>query len=466
MTLDQLVVGPMPLTESRFDVPEGLVAVILQNGRAVGVRDSGRVGGLWNRVTLSERRLPWTGNLQYMLFSLAPMFVRLTERDIPLDDGSYICAIADVRATPLWATRPSTLLDIVRERGIVADEYRLAANASLQADFRALIRASLMHTGHGDVLTTIDNREVIVSRDGRGLLSISEILDVQFERDAHVEALDDLRRGFAIEAEQARIEEQLFELRSGLELARADLQSQIGARSMLSLAQAHQAASDIYAVPAWAMAYPDQLASTRERHQSLVTALLTEYADVVPLLAESMETTPDGVLRAVLGLDLWAQRPTQLESASLNATSHVQRWGFSERARAFVARFHPELTLVGAALAHTAGGPHLIGISQGGTKTPDDGALFLAPALDDPVETAAGVFEVVGRRLGLHFDLDATSIDNSWIIKIAGVTLAHEAADERGPGKPSTDAETIGPILAAIAEILDGATPAMTLQVE
>lgn len=463
MGLDQLAVGPTQLAESRFDVPEGYFAVVLQNGRAVGVQDSGRVGGLWNSVSLSERRLPWTGTLQYMLFAASPLHVDLVERDVPLGDGSLITVRADVRATPAWSRSPSALLEIVRERGIVAEEYRLAASASLQADFRALIRASLMDTGHGDVFTTVDNRDAIGGRESRGIVAISEILDVQFDRDPHVAALDELQRGFAIQAEQARIDEQLFELRSGLDLARAELQSRIDSTSMLSVAQAHQAAAEIYGVPAWAMAYPEQLASARERHQTMVASLLTEYADVIPLMAESMGTTPDGVLRAVLGMDLWGQQPRQLAPLpeSRNAS---QSWGFSDRARTFLEQLDSQPKLQGAAVASTPTGSYLLGLL--GEEPPPEGeaVLLLSRASDDQVETAAGMFEVVGRRLGLRFEIDASIEEGRWAIRVVNITQAPDSASAE-LGEMSTGADSVGAFLAAIAEILGGATPPVALQV-
>ncbi|MER7247639.1 hypothetical protein [Kribbella sp. NPDC000426] len=459
MDITTLVTGPYPLDQRTFDVPEATFAVVLLNGKAWDVRTPGRTGGVWSMLFNRGRALPAVGNVQYLLFQASPVAVTVVENDVRLADGARVEAVADILAQPVWASNPAQLLEIVRTYGLNTTAYVAAATASLQADFRALLRAAVDGEEHATLHAGRDARDTLRPGGERGVMQVLEVLDIRFTRDAQVVALEDLERQFEIEAAQARAEADLFSLQRGLAIARAELANDIGSRQALSAADTDRLVGEMYGIPAWAVAFPDQYAAERERHQQLLSNLLTEYSDVLPLFAELFDEDPRDVLAQLATGGLTTPSTTGTSSAAQNAgmdssqeaTSQLEpkatgpRWNVEPSVQRRLDLVIPEIPVVGVApaviwnetreltivVAHAESGARE-GLRNSDTTLSGGRLLDVLIVVDRPDKIAV-VTDIVGYIGGVtatEIALDISDQPDKSIVRVSSVSSTRVVDDQ------------------------------------
>ena len=378
MALETLVSGPHPIEGRRLDVPEGYIAAILLNGQFWSVRTPGRAGGIWRLLFDQDKALPSWGNLQYLLFQSSPLTVSLQDLDVALEDGTRVAVEADLQARPVWGVHPGHLHEVVRTYGVDPANYISAAAASLRADFKVLVRGATGHLDHSTLHAATDARGLLQTGSSKGLLSIIDVLNVNFSRDATEEAIEDVRRRFRVASEQSRQEEALFNVASGLEFARQNLESELHQRRTISRAETDRIAGEIYGVSAWSVAHPSEHFAERARGQKLLSDLLTEYSDVIPMFADLFGQDPRDVIYSLIRGEV----PSHDASQGATSSAHL-RWTQAPSATAILEQAMPNLEVRGSALTESpfnAQDVLILGIAGAGLSRPQ---ILRAPVLTE-----------------------------------------------------------------------------------
>jgi hypothetical protein len=319
------VSGPTSLTGSRsFNVTVGTHTVLLVNGKPrETVYAAGRNGGIIN--LFGDRRVPQFGDLQIMVFRSAVDVTRLASADVRLADGATITVSADLEVKPAWEANDSLLLKWVERYGANAGTIEHAAEAALDADFAAIVTSSLGQLTHDQVHSIADKRSLLKSAGcPTGLLAIDKILNVTCSEDRHARAAHDTRRELIVAQAEAEADEVRFRLGQELDALRAMHANRIGAihtqgELALERARAHNTAiinaavAALYGLNPVDVAYPEVHADRQRILAETVRSVLTENADMLPLLAELGESSPAGFLQqmfsAATGPAPTARRP-------------------------------------------------------------------------------------------------------------------------------------------------------------
>jgi hypothetical protein len=307
------VSGPAPLTDARhFNVTVGTHIVLLVNGRPRDtVYTAGRNGGIIN--LFGERRVPQFGDLQTMTFRSA-VDVKSARTDTRLADGATIAVSADLQVKPAWTANERLLLTWVERYGANAATIERAADAALDADFAAMVTSTFRKLNHDQVHATTDKRSLLaVSAGPSGLLAIDQVLNVTCTRDPHAETAHNTLRNATVvapaEAEAAQIR---FNLSRELDVLRAQHANDLAAirvNGELAFERAraantaiiNRAVAELYGLNPADVAYPQTHMDRQRILAETVRSVLTENADMLPLLAELGGTHPAGFLQQMFG---------------------------------------------------------------------------------------------------------------------------------------------------------------------
>jgi hypothetical protein len=286
----------------------GTHVVLLVNGRPwETVYAAGRNGGIIN--LLGDRRVPSFGDLQTLTFRSA-VDVKSASTDTRLADGATITVAADLQVKPAWTGNERMLLTWVERYGASATTIERAADAALTADFGTVVTSTFRKLNHDQVHATADKRSLLGST-GRpsGLLAIDQVLNVSCTRDRHAEEAHNIGRDATVvaaaEAEAARIR---FNLSRSLDVLRAEHANELaGIRAQGELAfdraraanaaLINRAVAELYGLNPADVAYPQMHMDRQRILAETVRSVLTEYADMLPLLAELGGTHPGGFLQ-------------------------------------------------------------------------------------------------------------------------------------------------------------------------
>ena len=307
------VSGPTPLTDSRhFNVTVGTHVVLLVNGRPRdAVYAAGRNGGVVN--IFGDRRVPQFGDLQILTFR-SSVDVESVSSDVRLVDGATITVAADLQVKPAWTGNERILLAWVERYGANPATIERAASAALDADFRTMVTSTFRKLNHQQVHAAADKRSLLAPpARPSGLLAIDQVLNATCTRDQHAEAAHNTLRDATVvapaEAEAAQLR---FNLSRDLDVLRAEHANDltgIRARGELAFERAraantaiiNRAVAELYGLNPADVAYPQTHTDRQRILAETVRSVLTENADMLPLLAELGETHPAGFLRQMFG---------------------------------------------------------------------------------------------------------------------------------------------------------------------
>lgn len=291
------VTGPNILTERKFNVMTGTYVVLLVNGRPrEKVYTAGRVGGIIHLV--DDNRVPLTGELKTMVFNSAVSVPTLKCADVRLADGATIAVSADVEVMPAWAARTRLLLDWIDRYGANAASIEQHAKAALDGDFASLVRSSFGPLTHVKVYSVADKRSLLKSTGhATGLLAIDRILNVICTRDEHAERAHSFDREGLVVVSEANLEtlrfkagQQLAEMRAlhANTLAAISTDGEIAIARKRAEAEAliNRAVAGLYGISPAEAAFPQLLTERQRIELETVRSVLTENADMLPLLAE------------------------------------------------------------------------------------------------------------------------------------------------------------------------------------
>lgn len=480
-SIDGLVAGPFSVTDRRLTVDEASYAVIFHNGAAWGVRSAGRSGG-WTRLFSDDRSLPVIGQVSYLTFRTSPFIFTAIERGFRLADGSRVDVQARLQVEPVWRADPSQLMDVARTYGPHHREYVSAARHSLQADFRSLLRAAAGELDHQYIHSVSDSRDILRSTKGRSVVQIAQVIDIEFSNDETVVQMEELQRQFAVAAAQTQYDVQMLNLTSALEVARANLDQSLARSTALSTAETHRLAGDLYGVPAWALAHPSDYNAAAARRDGLLASLLTEYADVIPFLAESVGGTAHDVLRLVAGIDAapasgldapngTRRAPTVSETSSIPALPPTSRprWTTDRRISEAISDYLADgVEVVGSAAGPGGNRSAEVAIvvtdgpsGQDGTSRMSlaSGDLTLVCVSDTPEKSDVVVSALgnIGVLTGHRFDVE---IRDDGSARSVVITAVHNMGD------PAPDAvNQLGAWLSTLTTLLDNTYPTLRLEV-
>ena len=302
------VTGPITLTERRFNVTVGTYVVLLVNGKPrETVYTTGRNGGIIN--LFGDRRVPPFGELQTLVFDSAVDVPRLDCANVRLADGATITVSVDVEVKPAWEANNTLLLEWVERYGANPARIERHAKTALDGDFAAVVTSSFSRLTHDQVHSAADKRTLLKST-GRptGLLAIDKILNVTCTEDQHARAAHDTRRSVIVDAAQAEADQIRFELGQQLDALRALHANRIAAiraDGELGLERAHahnravinRAVAALYGLNPADVAYPQVHADRQRILAETVRSVLTENADMLPLLAELDRSSTAGFLQ-------------------------------------------------------------------------------------------------------------------------------------------------------------------------
>lgn len=307
------VSGPTPLTDSRhFNVTVGTHVVLLVNGRPRdAVYAAGRNGGVVN--IFGDRRVPQFGDLQILTFR-SSVDVESVSCDVRLADGATITVAADLQVKPAWTGNERILLTWVERYGANPATIERATSAALDADFRTMATSTFRKLNHQQVHAAADKRSLLAPpARPSGLLAIDQVLNATCTRDQHAEAAHNTLRDATVvapaEAEAAQLR---FNLSRELEVLRAEHANDltaIRARGELAFERAraantaiiNRAVAELYGLNPADVAYPQTHTDRQRILAETVRSVLTENADMLPLLAELGETHPASFLRQMFG---------------------------------------------------------------------------------------------------------------------------------------------------------------------
>jgi hypothetical protein len=291
------VTGPNILTERKFNVMTGTYVVLLVNGRPrEKVHTAGQVGGIIHLV--DDNRVPLTGELKTMVFNSAVSVPTLKCADVRLADGATIAVSADVEVMPAWAARTRLLLDWIDRYGANAASIEQHAKAALDGDFASLVRSSFGPLTHVKVHSVADKRSLLRSAShATGLLAIDRILNVTCTRDEHAERAHGFDREGLVVVSEANLEtlrfkvgQQLAEMRAlhanTLAAISADGEIAIARKRAEAEALINRAVAAFYGISPAEAAFPQLLTQRQRIELETVRSVLTQNADMLPLLAE------------------------------------------------------------------------------------------------------------------------------------------------------------------------------------
>lgn len=306
------VSGPEAITGARrFNVTEGTSVVLLVNGRIQDkVYKAGRNGGLVNLFS-EDRSVPQFGDLSLLTFRHAVDVNHRAYADVRLVDDSMITVEADFEVCPAWKANDSLLLTWIRRYGANPATIEQAAERALDSDFESIVRASLNHLTHDQVQAATDKRRLLkVFPQPSGLLAIDHLLRVTCTEDPHVREVRDLQHSTMVDKAQAEAEEIRFQLGRRLEFMRASHANEIdrvrtegeldlGKLRAVSEVTINQALAAAYGVSPADVAYPGVYQDRQKVIAEAVRSVLTENADVLPLLVELSNGNPVQFLTAM-----------------------------------------------------------------------------------------------------------------------------------------------------------------------
>lgn len=306
------VSGPEAMTGARrFNVTEGTSVVLLVNGRAQEkVYKAGRNGGLVNLFS-EDRNVPQFGDLSLITFRHAVDVNHRAHADVRLADGSMITVEADFEACPAWKANDSLLLTWIQRYGANPATIEQAAERALDSDFESIVRASLSHLTHDQVQTATDKRSLLkVFPQPSGLLAIDHLLRVTCTEDLHVREVRDLQHSIMVDRARAEAEEIRFQLGQRLEFMRAShandidrvrTEGELGLRNLRALSEVtiNQALAAAYGISPADVAYPGVYQDRQKVIAEAVRSVLTENADILPLLVELSDGNPAQFLTAM-----------------------------------------------------------------------------------------------------------------------------------------------------------------------
>lgn len=306
------VSGPEDLTGVRsFNVTEGTSVVLLVNGRAQDkVYKAGRNGGFVNLFS-ENRNVPQFGELSLLTFRHAVDVSHRTHTDVRLADGSTISVEADFEVSPAWKAQDSLLLTWIRRYGANPATIEQAADRALDSDFESIVRASLSRLTHDQVHGAADKRSLLkIMPQPSGLLAIDHLLRVTCTEDPHVREVRALQHGIMVDHARAEAEGIRFQLSQRLELMRASHANDIdrvraegelglGKLKALSEVTINQALAAAYGISPADVAYPGVYQDRQRVIAEAVRSVLTENADILPLLVELSNGDPAQFLAAM-----------------------------------------------------------------------------------------------------------------------------------------------------------------------
>jgi len=274
------VTGPFELAKRRLIVQSPQVAVIFRNGVPWGVEGPGRkgpfVGGL-----------PLTGEITYMLFDPAPYTESVEVPDLRLADGGRVAVTVQVHVVPNWGSDDAALLELAKTYGTQATRYIQASDVDLRSALQAELRRALSHLDHGLVTTREDARDLIsVGKISGALVTVQRVLSLTVKRDPHFDTIEDVHRTAELERARLEVEQTLLTVRHTLETVRVQFESAVERHRRLSSAETDSIVANIYGVLPWAVAHPEFEASARGVREQMFASLVTEYADVLPYMAQ------------------------------------------------------------------------------------------------------------------------------------------------------------------------------------
>lgn len=338
------VTGPTPLTDSRhFNVTVGTHVVLLINGRPrERVYTAGRNGGIIN--LFGDRHVPLTGNLATLEFRSAVDVAKLVSADVRLADGATVTVTADLEVKPAWEANDRLLLEWVNRYGANSATIESAARTALDGDFAAVAISSLGPLTHHVVHATADKRSLLKS-PGRptGLLGIDKILNVRCTQDPHALAAHNTRRETIVNAAQAEADRFRFELTRELDALRADHANRldsIRAAGQLGLDRArarnqaliNQAVAAYYSLTPAEVAYPQLLADRQRAMVETMRDVLTEHADMLPLLAEYSGSGPAGFVQHMFSAAATPPTPGRPSSTASSTAGQARTAATATRA--------------------------------------------------------------------------------------------------------------------------------------
>lgn len=306
------VSGPEAMTgPRRFNVTEGTSVVLLVNGKAQDkVYKAGRNGGLVNLFS-EDRNVPQFGDLSLLTFRHAVDVNHRAHADVRLADGSMITVEADFEVRPEWKANDSLLLTWIRRYGANPATIEQAAERALDSDFESIVRASLNHLTHDQVQAAPDKRSLLkVFPQPSGLLAIDHLLRVTCTEDPHVREVRDLQHSIMVDKARAEAEEIRFRLGQRLEFMRASHANDIdrvraegeldlGKLRTLGEVAINQALAAAYGISPADVAYPGVYQDRQKVIAEAVRSVLTENADILPLLVELSNGNPAQFLTAM-----------------------------------------------------------------------------------------------------------------------------------------------------------------------
>jgi hypothetical protein len=303
------VTGPTTIAERKFNVTVGTYVILLVNGRPrETVYTTGRNGGIVN--LFGDRRVPQLGVLQTLVFDSAVDVPRLNCARVRLADGATISVAADVEVKPAWEAKNSLLLEWVNRYGANPARIEQNAKAALDGDFATAVAASFSRLSHAQVHAAADKRTLLrVTGRPTGLLAIDRILNVTCTEDPQVALAHQVRHeARTVAPAQAEADRVGLELGHQLDALRAVYGNRIAAihaDGELGLARAraqneviiNRAVAALYGLSPAEVAFPQVYADRQRILAQTVQSVLTENADMLPLLAELDRSSTAGFLR-------------------------------------------------------------------------------------------------------------------------------------------------------------------------
>jgi hypothetical protein len=288
-----IVSGPFSLTSGPLIVYEPKIALLLKNG-------------VVDRVLLPGKHSKWTdvpirGELKYLLFDPTPFDLTLTMAGVRTMDGGKVDLEVDVHVEPVWTARPDTLRGVLRRYGPDSAKYAKYLIDSLVTSATSSIQTLTASTSYSELM----RREYFLGLLRRGSLgnddfSIVGVSDYRSTEDPLTQHLERLHFERAAETATIQNEFSMEPLRNSLESFR--LQNRLAGERLgrLSAAETDQALAQIYGVPAWALSQPEMYRDFRMVQLETMKGMLTEYADVLPILSREMGVSAGDVVRGLL----------------------------------------------------------------------------------------------------------------------------------------------------------------------
>ena len=302
--LPTLVKGPFPIPARQLLVNVGWLAVVFRNGVPCRVCRPGRHSSVVGLFT--GRRLPATGELSVLLFDSAPQNVEMAADAVRLADARKVGVTAVAVVRPRWSTDPESLLDVVARYGVLSSRYGEAAGFQLDADFRAWARRLLRRRGHDDVYLAADSRSALTgppgasgqaAGPGEGLLVVERFVHVVVTPDPVVVGIERVHDKSAIKAAALEAKAALEPLAAGLrELTELYADRRARARG-LRRAELDVDMAAVYEVSPLFMRDPTAAAEVVKTRWQVLTGLVSEYADMLPFVAEELHVTPTQLLQ-------------------------------------------------------------------------------------------------------------------------------------------------------------------------